>query len=174
MDGLYRLCIWLAGFCLLFMTFIYVFAIYARFRPDWPAWLDFLPYASTSWPEPLSLICMRTFSFVGAAAAYRAGGHIAVTMVTDNVSPKVREFLRYAVDICMLITCVLIVVWGFDNCAAAWHDIIPSLPMLTAGMTYLPIPTGSLLTAFFVVERLIAGPQSHRELVQFGSPKAGH
>ncbi len=65
MDGVYRICIWLSGISLLFMTFIYLVGIYARFRPDFPAWLDFLPHASTSWPEPLSQICMITFSFVG-------------------------------------------------------------------------------------------------------------
>ena len=174
MDAVYRLCIWLAGACLIIMTFVYLVAIYARFRPDMPLWLDFMPHASTSWPEPLSLICMRTFSFVGAAAAYRAGGHIAITMLTDNVSPKAREVLRYFVDFCMLITCVLIIGWGFENCAKAWHDAIPSLPMLTAGQTYLPIPIGSLLTLIFVIERIIVGPQSDRELVRFGSPKGGH
>ena len=48
MDGVYRICIWLSGISLLFMTFIYLVGIYARFRPDLPAWLDFLPHASTS------------------------------------------------------------------------------------------------------------------------------
>lgn len=180
MDGVYRLCIWLAGFCLLFMTFVYLFAIYARFRPGWPHVLDFMPIVSGSWPEPLSNICMITFSFVGAAAAYRAGGHIAITMLTDNVSEKVRNIMRHFVDVCMFITCVFITIVGIGGCYTAWADPIaslseiPSLSWLTSGITHLPVPFGSFLTLLFVIERMIAGPQTHRELVRFGSPAAGH
>mgnify|MGYP002677447110 CR=1 FL=1 len=94
MDGVYRICIWLSGISLLFMTFIYLVGIYARFRPDFPEWLGFLPHASTSWPEPLSQICMITFSFVGAAAAYRAGSHIAITMLVDRINPVMKKGWR--------------------------------------------------------------------------------
>lgn len=174
MDGAYRVCIWLSGISLLFMTFIYLVGIYARFRPDFPEWLSFLPYASTSWPEPLSQICMITFSFVGAAAAYRAGGHIAITMLVDNLPLTVKAALAKLVDFAMLVTCVFIIHWGIIGCMDSWEDIIPSLPFLTSGITHLPIPLGSFFTLMFVIEKLLCGPQTHRELVQFGSPKVGH
>lgn len=174
MDGVYRICIWLSGMSLLFMTFIYLVGIYARFRPDFPAWLYFLPYGSTSWPEPLSQICMITFSFVGAAAAYRAGGHIAITMLVDNISPAARKGVELFVDLAMLATCVFIIHWGVMGCMDAWGDIVPSLPFLTSGITHLPVPLGSFFTLLFVIERIFCGSQSHRELVQFGSAKAGH
>lgn len=174
MDQVYRLCIWIAGFCLLFMVFVYLFAIYARFRPDLPSWLGFLPYGSTSWPEPLSNICMISFSFIGAAAAYRAGGHISITMLTDHIGEKAARVLRKVVDVFMLVICLFIIVWGVMGCQDAWTDVIPSLPFLTSGMVHIPIPVGSFLTALFVIESLIAGPQNHRELVRFGSPSVGH
>lgn len=174
MDGVYRLCIWLSGISLLFMTFIYLVGIYARFRPDFPGWLEFLPHASTSWPEPLSQICMITFSFVGAAAAYRAGGHIAITMLIDHIPDSVKKGLAVFVDLAMLATCVFIIKWGIVGCMDAWEDIVPSLPFLTSGITHLPIPLGSFFTLLFVVEKLLCGPQTHRELVQYGSPKVGH
>jgi len=174
MDVVYRICIWLAGFSLIAMTCIYMVAIYARFRPDFWHWLDFMPYASTSWPEPLSNICMIAFSFIGAAAAYRAGGHIAISMLTDNVSERTRLILRYIVDVCMLIMGAFIIIWGIIACEEAWHDIIPSLPWLTSGMTHTPVVLGSFFTLLFVVENLIAGPQNNREIVRFGSPAAGH
>jgi TRAP-type C4-dicarboxylate transport system permease small subunit len=174
MDWVYRLCIWIAGACLLFMVFVYLFAIYARFRPGFPEWLGFLPMGSTSWPEPLSNICMISFSFIGAAAAYRAGGHISITMLTDHVGETTRKVLRKIVDVCMLITCIFIIVWGIQGCSDAWTDVIASLPFLTSGMVHIPIVIGSFLTALFVIESLIAGPQNHRELVRFGSPSAGH
>ncbi len=174
MDVVYRLCIWLAGSALIAMTFIYMIAIYARFRPDFWPWLDFLPHASTSWPEPLSNLCMIVFSFVGAAAAYRAGGHIAITMLTDHVSDTLKRILARIVDFCMLFMCVFIVIWGIIACQEAWHDIIPSLPLLTSGITHTPVVLGSFITLLFVIEQIIAGPQKDREIVKFGSPSAGH
>lgn len=174
MDYVYRVCIWLSGFSLLFMTFIYLIGIYARFRPDLPAWLDFMPHASTSWPEPLSQICMITFSFVGAAAAYRAGGHIAITMLVDRIPAAAQKGIALLVDLAMLATCIFIIKWGIVGCQDAWGDVIPSLPFLTSGITHLPVPLGSFFTLLFVVEKLLFGPQTHRELVQFGSPKVGH
>lgn len=174
MDGVYRVCIWLSGMSLLFMTFIYLVGIYARFRPDFPGWLDFLPYASTSWPEPLSQICMITFSFVGAAAAYRAGGHIAITMLVDHIPDSAKKGLRLFVDLAMLVTCLFIIRWGILGCIDAWQDIVPSLPLLTSGITHLPIPLGSFFTLLFVIEKLLCGPQTRRELVQYGSPTVGH
>jgi hypothetical protein len=38
-----------------------------------------------SWPEPVAIICMVTFTFIGAAVGYRAGSHIAVNMLTDRL-----------------------------------------------------------------------------------------
>ncbi|MEA9392125.1 TRAP transporter small permease subunit [Acerihabitans sp. TG2] len=174
MDCVYRLCIWLSGISLLFMTFIYLVGIYARFRPDFPKWLSFLPYGSTSWPEPLSLICMITFSFVGAAAAYRAGGHIAITMLADRVPATIKKGIDLFVNIAMLIICVFIIRWGVLGCMDAWYDIVPSLPFLTSGMTHIPIPIGSFFTLLFVLERILYGSQADRELVQFGSTTIGH
>ena len=38
------------------------------------------------WPEPIAILLMVVFTFIGAAAAYRAGGHIAVAMLTDRAA----------------------------------------------------------------------------------------
>jgi TRAP-type C4-dicarboxylate transport system, small permease component len=174
MDVVYRICIWFAGAALIAMTLIYMIAIYARFRPDFWSFLDFLPYASTSWPEPTSNLCMKIFSFIGAAAAYRAGGHIAISLLTDRVSDSMKLTLRHTVNFFMLVMAIFIVWWGTIACMEAWHDIIPSTPWFTAGFTYTPVVIGSFLTALFVIESIIAGPQNHREIVKFGSPSAGH
>ena len=40
------------------------------------------------WPEPIAILLMVVFTFVGAAAAYRAGGHIAVAMFTDLLAAR--------------------------------------------------------------------------------------
>lgn len=111
---------------------------------------------------------------MGAAAAYRAGSHIAITMLVDHINPAMKKGLAVFVDLAMLATCLFIIHWGIIGCMDAWEDVVPSLPFLTSGITHLPIPLGSFFTLLFVVEKLLCGPQSHRELVQYGSPKVGH
>ena len=51
-------------------------------------WFD----SGLSWPEPAALVCMIVFTFIGAAAAYRAGSHIAVTMLTDRLPPRITSY----------------------------------------------------------------------------------
>ena len=38
------------------------------------------------------------------------------------------------------------------------------------GVTYAALPLGSLFTALFVLERMLAGSQARRPLVAFGEP----
>lgn len=45
-----------------------------------------------SWPEPVAILCMVTFTFIGAAVSYRAGSHIAVSMVIDRLGDASRRY----------------------------------------------------------------------------------
>ncbi len=44
----------------------------------------------SSWPEPTAILLMMVFTFIGAAASYRAGAHMAVAMLTDRMPPQLR------------------------------------------------------------------------------------
>ena len=75
MDFLYRVSMWIAGIALLVMVAIIPIGIFARYVLN----------NALSWPEPVAILCMVTFTFIGAAVSYRAGSHIAVSMVTDRL-----------------------------------------------------------------------------------------
>jgi hypothetical protein len=47
----------------------------------------------SQWPEPIAILLMVVFTFIGAAAAYRAGGHIAVAMLTDRLPAAAQALL---------------------------------------------------------------------------------
>ena len=67
----------------------------------------------SQWPEPIAILLMMVFTFIGAAAAYRAGGHIAVGMLTD-VLPAAAADAAWAglVHVLMLGVCGFVVlVW---------------------------------------------------------------
>ncbi|HEY4469453.1 MAG TPA: TRAP transporter small permease subunit, partial [Klebsiella sp.] len=71
MDVLYRISMWISGLALLVMVSIIPVGIFARY----------VMHNALSWPEPVAILCMVTFTFIGAAVSYRAGSHIAVNMV---------------------------------------------------------------------------------------------
>jgi TRAP-type C4-dicarboxylate transport system permease small subunit len=46
-------------------------------------------------------------------------------------------------------------VWGIKLCQATWYQAIPEFPVVTVGLSYLPIPIGGALTGLFVIERFM-------------------
>ena len=158
LDGLYLACIWLAGIAIFLMSLIIPVGVFMRYVLGFGA----------QWPEPIAILLMMVFTFIGAAAAYRAGGHIAVGMLTDALPAPLQAALAKLVHLLMLGVCGFVVLYGARLCRDTMGQSIAELPILPVGLTYLPIPLGALATAIFVLEHLLAGPQKHRPVVAFG------
>ncbi len=157
-DALYRACIWAAGVAIVLMSLIIPVGVFMRYVLGFGA----------QWPEPIAILLMMVFTFIGAAAAYRAGGHIAVGMLTDALPAAARGVLARVVDVLMLVICGFVVVYGTRLCLGTMGQSIAELPWLPVGVTYLAIPLGSLATLLFVVERIVWGTQQHRPLMRIG------
>ncbi|KIY39202.1 C4-dicarboxylate ABC transporter [Pseudomonas sp. 10-1B] len=156
-DTLYRSCIWVAGLSILAMALIIPWGIFARYVLG----------TGSSWPEPVAILLMVVFTFVGAAASYRAGAHMAVAMITDRLPPLQRQLVALLVQVLMILVCVFMTYYGTKLCITTWNQFLASLPGIRVGMTYAPIPIGGVLTLVFVVEKLLLGDQSHRKVVRF-------
>ncbi|MBC3504076.1 TRAP transporter small permease [Pseudomonas sp. SWRI59] len=156
-DTLYRSCIWIAGLSILAMTLIIPWGIFARYVLG----------TGSSWPEPVSILLMVVFTFVGAAASYRAGAHMAVGMITDRLPPLQRQLVALLVQLLMIVVCVFMTYYGTRLCITTWNQSLASLPGVRVGMTYAPIPIGGVLTLVFVLEKLLLGDQSNRKVVRF-------
>ena len=98
MDILYRAAMWLAGIALLLMVAVIPIGIFARYVMN----------SALSWPEPVAIMCMVTFTFIGAAVSYRAGSHIVVAMVTDRLPPALKKFSALLSDLMMLAISIFI------------------------------------------------------------------
>ena len=115
---------------------------------------------------------MVTFTFLGAAASYRAGAHIAVGMLTDRMPPALRLLCVRVVDLLMLGVCLFVMVWGGKLVLETMQQTLADLPWLPVGWTYLPLPVGSLLTLLFVLEKAFWGSQAERAVVVFSHEAA--
>jgi TRAP-type C4-dicarboxylate transport system permease small subunit len=161
MDAIYWLCIWIAGLAMTVMVLVIPVQVAAR------KWFD----SGLSWPEPAALVCMIVFTFIGAAAAYRAGSHIAVTMLTDRLPPKAKAVAARIVDILMALIAIFVIYYGGDRVLffMSTGQSLPDFPSLQVSWTYLPLPIGSLATLLFVIEAILFGSQHDRPIVKIGS-----
>jgi TRAP-type C4-dicarboxylate transport system permease small subunit len=158
LDVLYLACIWVSGVAIVLMSLIIPVGVFMRYVVGFGA----------QWPEPIAILLMMVFTFIGAAAAYRAGGHIAVNMVTDRLPAPAQKALGKVIDLLMLLVCGFVALYGSRLCLETMGQSIAELPWLPVGVTYLAIPLGALVTGIFVLEHLLAGPQKHRPVVAFG------
>ncbi|WP_157799782.1 TRAP transporter small permease subunit, partial [Bacillus subtilis] len=76
----------------------------------------------------------------------RAGTHICVSMVTDRLSPARQRLMLRVSDLLMIITCLVIFQASYSLCEAMWVQTLASLPAVTYGEMYLPIPIGAIFT----------------------------
>lgn len=157
LDGLYLACIWIAGLSILMMSLIIPMGVFARYVLGFGA----------QWPEPIAILLMVIFTFFGAAAAFRAGSHIAVAMMTDRLPSQLQAACRVGVNLLMIIISLFMGVYGTQLCLETMGQNLADLPWLPVGVTYAPVPLGGLLTLIFVVENLFFGPQYHRAVTRF-------
>lgn len=159
MDIVYLIAMWVSGITLLIMTLIIPVGIFARYTLN----------AALSWPEPVSILCMVTFTFVGAAVSYRAGSHIAVSMLTDRLPERGKKLCGLITNLLMLVISIFIIYYSTQLCIELWEQPVAEFPLMTAGQTYLPLPVGSFITLLFIIERLFFGPQDQRPVVLIGN-----
>ncbi|EOL9008932.1 TRAP transporter small permease [Cronobacter sakazakii] len=159
MDRLYLLAMMVAGFALLIMTVVIPIGIFSRYVLN----------RGESWPEPVAIICMVTFTFIGAAVGYRAGSHIAVNMLTDRLLPFAQRVCARVVDLLMLIISLVMFYYSALLCMELWEQPVAEFPVLTSGESYLPLPIGSAVMILFVIERLLWGSQENRPVVLIGN-----
>ena len=156
-DKIYMTCIWVAGLSVLTISLIIPWGVFARYVLG----------TGSSWPEPTAILLMMVFTFIGAAASYRAGAHMAVAMLTDRMPPGVRNAMAIVSQLLMATICLFMTIWGTKLCLSTWNQFMSAMPTLRVGITYMPIPIGGLLTLIFVVEKLLLGDQSNRRVVRF-------
>ena len=87
----------------------------------WGVFTRYVLGSGSAWPEPIAILLMMVFTFIGAAAAYRAGSHIAVTMLTDALPPLLRRLAAIVSDLLMLLASAF-VVWYGARCATRPGD----------------------------------------------------
>ena len=148
MDALYWACAAIAGSALVVISLVVPWGVYTRYVLD----------SAASWPEPMAILLSIVLTFFGAAACYRSGTHMRVTVLRDWLPSGPQRAVDLVGEMLMALVSLFMIVWGGSLVAATWHQVIAEFPSLSVGVTYLPIPLGGAVTLLFVAERLLIGP----------------
>lgn len=147
MDRLQGLCTTIAGLCLVVITLIIPLGVFTRYVMDW----------ALSWPEPLAVLLMIWFSFMAAALCYRERLHIAVGYLPSILTGWSRLALGVLIEVSMGAISLFMLVYGVTLVEVTYHQVIAEFPLISVGISYLPVPLGGAITLLFVIERLLTG-----------------
>jgi TRAP-type C4-dicarboxylate transport system permease small subunit len=147
MDLLHQACVAIAGISLVVITIIIPYGVFTRYVLN----------SAASWPEPLAILLMIVLSFLSAVVCYREHLHISVGMLPNALSGVVRTALGFIIELCMLATNVFLLWYGIKLVQKTWFQSIAEFPIVSVGVSYLPVPIGGLITALFIIERLLKG-----------------
>jgi TRAP-type C4-dicarboxylate transport system permease small subunit len=147
MDAIHRACLIVAGGCLVIITLIIPYGVFTRYVLN----------SAASWPEPLATLLMIVMSFTAAIVCYREYLHIGVGVLPVYLKEPAKTYLGWFLETCMLVTNLFMLVWGLKLVEATYFQVIAEFPILSVGISYLPIPLGGGLTALFVIERMMTG-----------------
>jgi TRAP-type C4-dicarboxylate transport system permease small subunit len=156
MDWVQRACMIIAGACLVVITVIIPWGVFTRYVLG----------VGSSWPEPMAVLLMIWFSFMAAAICYREHLHIGVAILPNALSGWRRIVLGWIVELLTAATNLFILVYGLSLVRTTWYQSIADFPIVTAGISYLPVPIGGTVILLFVIERLWRG-------TLFGAPNDG-
>ena len=154
MDRLHRACLFIAGLSLVVITIIIPWGVFTRYVLN----------SASSWPEPMAVLLMIVISFLSAVVCYREHLHISVMTLPTMLTGTARTALGLVIEACMLSTNVFLLWFGTQLVQVTWNQSIAEFPVVSVGVSYLPVPVGGLITTLFIIERLLKGnlfPEPH-------------
>jgi TRAP-type C4-dicarboxylate transport system permease small subunit len=147
MDALYLLCVAVAGTALVLISAVIPWGVYTRYVLN----------SAASWPEPTAILLTIVLTFIGAAACYRVGSHMSVSVLVRMMPPGWRRLTEMLAESLVAALALFMVIYGAKLVEATWSNTIADFPALSVGLTYLPIPVGGVVTFLFVLERMLIG-----------------
>lgn len=148
MELLQAVCMAAASLSIIFMALIIAWSVYTRY------WLNL----GSFWAEPIAIMLAVQMTFFGAAACYRAGGHISIDvflrLLPDDGPRRAADRL---VDGLVMVLAIAMVWYGIGLVRTTWFQVYPEFQQIKVGIVYGAVPLSGLVTLLFAVERLIFG-----------------
>ena len=143
MGGLSTAALWLASLGLVMMTAFTAAQVFYRY----------LLNSSIIWSEPVSIVLMAWFIFLGAAVGIREGNHLSFDVLLIFVPDKVKTLFYTLSDIVVICFGAGMIYYGGQLMNSGWNIKIPTLGLPRA-IDYMPLVVGGVLVVLFSLERI--------------------
>ena len=148
MELLQVACMTLAALSIIVMTLIIAWSVYTRY------WLNL----GSFWAEPIAIMLAVQMTFFGAAACYRAGGHISIDVFVRLLPEDgARRAADRLVDGLVLVLAIAMIWYGIGLVRTTWFQVYPEFQQIKVGLVYSALPVSGLVTLLFAIERLVFG-----------------
>lgn len=148
MELLQALCMGFAALAIIGMTLIIAWSVYTRY------WLNL----GSFWAEPIAIMLAVQMTFFGAAATYRAGGHISIDFLARLVAEGgPRRAADRLVDALVAIMALAMIWYGIGLVNTTWFQVYPEFQQVRVGAVYAALPLSGLFTLLFAGERMVFG-----------------
>jgi TRAP-type C4-dicarboxylate transport system permease small subunit len=135
--------LWAAGTGLVLMTAFIAWQVFGRYVLN----------ASPTWTEPLSVMIMGWFIFLGAAVGIREGYHLSFDVLLYVVPERAKPVLHTVSDLVVVAFGGGMVWFGSQLVVGTWDARLPSIG-LPGGFGYMALVAGGLLAVIFSLERI--------------------
>jgi TRAP-type C4-dicarboxylate transport system permease small subunit len=145
MDLIHRACLVVAGVCIVVITMIIPWGVFTRYVLN----------SASSWPEPMAILIMIVLSFFSAAVCYREYLHIGVGLLPAALDERGKAVLGWIIESCMMLTNLFLLWYGIKLVHTTWYQSIAEFPIVSVGVSYLPVPIAGAITVLFIIERFL-------------------
>jgi TRAP-type C4-dicarboxylate transport system permease small subunit len=145
MDVIHRACLAIAGVCIVVITLIIPWGVFTRYVLN----------SASSWPEPMAILIMIVLSFFSAVVCYREYLHIGVGLLPAALDARGKAILGWLIETCMMATNLFLLWYGIKLVHTTWYQSIAEFPIVSVGVSYLPVPIAGAITVLFIIERLL-------------------
>ncbi len=148
MELLQAFCMGYAALSIVGMTLIIAWSVYTRY------WLNL----GSFWAEPIAIMLAVQMTFFGAAATYRAGGHISIDVLVRLLDEGWRRWAAdRLVDALVAIMALAMIWYGIGLVRTTWFQVYPEFQQMRVGAVYTALPLSGFFTLLFAGERMIFG-----------------
>jgi TRAP-type C4-dicarboxylate transport system permease small subunit len=125
------------------------------FAVTWQVVSRYLLGSPSGWTEELARFLLIWIGLFGGTLAYQRRLHLGLDLLADRLKDTALKFQQHAVDLCVLIFAVTILIIGGSLLVALTHELSQYSPALGLPMSivYLSLPLSGVLMA---VSALIA------------------
>ncbi len=95
-----------------------------------------------AWYEELAKIFLVWIAFAGGIIASDRGGHVSIHVFPKSTPAFIKNFLAVLVQIMILVTAFLVVVYGYRFAIAGRVGVFPTMDFLPLYVSYAAVPFG--------------------------------